>query len=100
MTQEHNNEEFIDEWQFQQVLSQYGIDDENLLTSLNNHMDSWATQYTNKRDTAKKAAYNEMLCCALQLSIKGRKQGEKDILLEEWIEILQECIKEEEGDDE
>lgn len=97
MTQEHNNEEFFDEWQFQQVLSQYNIDDEKLLTSLNNHMDSWATQYANKRDTAEKVAYNEMLCCALQLSIRDRKQGGKDSLLEEWIEILQDCI-EEEGD--
>ncbi|AUR84798.1 hypothetical protein NVP1063O_131 [Vibrio phage 1.063.O._10N.261.45.C7] len=84
-----------DEWNFKPVLSQHDIDNEELLLALNNHMDNWATTYTNRRDTAKKAAYNEILCCALQLSIKGGNRGEKDTLLGELITILKEGIEDE-----
>lgn len=88
MTQERYNEEFLDEWQFQQVLSQHDVDNDPLLLALNKHMDDWATQYANKRDTAKKEAYVEVLYCAKQLSIKAGKRGEKDSLLDELIDIL------------
>ena len=88
MTQEYYDDIIEDEWQFKKVLSQHSVDNEQLLLALNKHMDDWATQYTNKRDTAKKAAYNEVLCCALQLSIKAGKCGEKDSLLDELIDML------------
>lgn len=84
-----------DEWNFKPVLSQHSINNEKLLLALNTHMNKWATQYTNERDTAKKAAYNEILCCALQLSIKGGKCGEKDTLLGELITMLEEGIEDE-----
>ena len=89
---------FIDEWQFNKVLAQHNIDNEALSIALNKHMDDWATQYVSKRDTAKKAAYNEILCCALQLSIKGSKEGKKDSLLQELIVIL-ERLKDEEREE-
>ena len=91
MTQDY----YEDEWEFRKVLQQHSITDEVLLLSLNKHMDDWATAYNVKQNTAKKAAYNEMLCHALQLSIRGRKEGESDSLLEEFIATLQDVIKEE-----
>lgn len=95
MTQEYYDDIIEDEWQFKKVLTQHSVDNEVLLQALNKHMDDWATQYTNKRDTAKKAAYNEVLCCALQLSIKGNKLGDTDSLLDELIDMLKEVTEKE-----
>ncbi|HBH7890692.1 TPA: hypothetical protein KDX54_000081 [Vibrio vulnificus] len=79
--------EIYDEWQFEPLLEKHGVHNKTLVNDLNEKMDKFARQYMTNADGHRKAAYREILCFALQLSIDEKKSiGAKkplDVLIDE-----------------
>lgn len=78
-----------DEWKFKPLLASHGVDNESLLTDLNNHMDKFAEQYMSDSNKIEKAVFTRIRCYILQELIKAQNQGKDVSVLEEIAKVLE-----------
>ena len=82
------SDKLYDEWKFKSILESHGVENEILITELNNHMDKFADQYMSDFNETEKAVFTRIRCYVLQKLIKERDQGKDVSVLEEIAEVL------------